>query len=225
MKTIIFSLLFVSFSAFTQTAEEAAQNLEVLLDAEPEVACDKHLMTPQEALIELNSPNKTFLGRKNLYGHDQNYTCIYKTSKAYVLYHNCMSSKRETNALDFEVIPFEGNIIGFSMENNKAGLPSTVKRSQYDMNWQVSIQATDPPGRNLSPEQLNSFLQKAPDLGSCFVGGTFKARDMSLKAQCSRRLQNADKAQWEENATTFWREPGDEWYSAIKESRRRMSSF
>jgi hypothetical protein len=225
MKALILLVLFVTFAVLAQTPEEAARNLEVLIDPSPEVTCDKHLMTPDEALAELNSPDKTWIGRKNLYGHDQNYTCIYKTTKAYILYHNCMSNKRETNALDIEVIPFTGDIFGFAMENNQIGVPSTLKRSQYNMNWQVSIQVTDPPGRNLSVDQLNSFLSKDPLNGSCFVGGTFKARDMSLKAQCSDRIKNANTAEWEEKATSFWREPKEAWYQALKESRRRMTSF
>ncbi len=225
MKIILFFIIFASFSAFAQTPEEAARRLEALQNPSPEVNCDKHLITPEEALAELNSSSKTFLGRKNLPGHDQNYTCVYKTSKAYVLYHNCMGSKREYNALDFEVIPFDGNIIGFSMENNNIGLPSTLKRSQYNMNWAVSFQLSNPPGGNLSIDQLHTYLSSNSLLGSCFVGGTYKAQDMKQEAQCSERIKNADTAQWVQKATAFWREPGDDWYRAISESRRRMTSF
>jgi hypothetical protein len=225
MKSFFLFLVIVSSYSFAQTTEQAARRLETLQNPDPKVDCNKHLMTPDEALIELNSSNKTFIGRRNLYGHDQNYTCIYKTSKAYVLYHNCMSNRREYAALDFEVIPFEGDIFGFSLENNNIGLPTTLKRSQYNMNWQVSIEVTEAPGPNLNGEQLNSFLASTSGmLGSCYIGGTFKARDMSLRAQCTR-VRDADNAQWEEKATSFWREPSEDWYNAIKEARRRMSSF
>lgn len=229
MKTIFFGLL-LTLVSFAQSNQDLARQLEVLNNPAPEVTCStcdpvKHLTTTDEALAELNDPAKTFLGRKNLYGHDQNYTCVYKTARAYVLYHNCMGSRRENNALDFEVIPFDGNIVGFSMENNNIGLPSTLRRNQYNMNWQVSLEEREAPGPNLNVDQLNAFLAADPLSGSCYIGGTFKAQDLSLKAQCSDRIKNADTENWKKKATEFWLNPGDSWYNAIRESRRRMTSF
>ncbi len=219
------NILFFFFlqTAFAQSNQDAVRHLGALQNPGPEVTCPS-LITPREAMTELNNPVKTFIGRRNLYGHDQNYTCIYKTSRAYVLYHNCMGSKKEYNALDFEVIPFEGNIIGFSMENNNLGVPSTLRRSDYNMNWSVSFEVTNPPGGNLNADQLNTFLSSNSRRGSCFIGSTFKAKDLTQRASCSS-VPVADTSVWEEEATSFWREPGEEWYRAIKESRKRMTSF
>jgi hypothetical protein len=135
-----------------------------------------------------------------------------------------MGSKKENNALDIEVISFEGNIIGFAVESNNLGVPSSLRRADYNMNWSVSLEVTNPPGGSLSADQLNTFLSSNTRRGSCFIGSTFKAKDLSQKASCSS-VPVADTSKWEEEATSFWREPGEDWYRAIKESRKRMTSF
>ncbi|MFL5783502.1 MAG: hypothetical protein ACJ76H_02760 [Bacteriovoracaceae bacterium] len=213
---LLFLLTIVHVRAQTLTG------LDQIQGASPEVKCDKHLMTPQEATVELNG-TKTFVGREHLPGNEQNYTCIYKTSRAWILYNNCMASKKENGATDIEVIPFEGGIVRFYIENNKTGLPSAVKRSDYDMTWTVTYVPTASASSGMNIAALKTFKsENITPSGSCYIGSTFKARELSQSATCYK-VSDGDSANWESSATSFWRDPGENWYRALKDMRTTIS--
>lgn len=154
-KLILLSLLLANSVAFAQSAKDVVKQLQSLQsDVKLDAVCETceaqqlALPTPQQVIKDINSGKLTYLGRDLFPGNDQNKTCVYKSDTAYILYNNCMASKKECLATDIEIIPFNGGIVRFYIENNKnVGPISTIKRDSYDMNWSISSEASLPPGK------------------------------------------------------------------------------
>jgi hypothetical protein len=74
------------------------------------------------------------MGRQIFPGSGQNYTCVYKSETAYILYNNCMGNKKESSALDLEVISFNGDIASYFIQNADATVSvSDTARANYSM--------------------------------------------------------------------------------------------
>lgn len=217
-KYFFFSLLFLSTVTFARTTIEV---LTPELDDKDEIteASDVDFPTPLEALRSIKAGKLTYMGRDLFPGNDQNRTCVYKSDLAYILYNNCLSSKKESSATDIEIIGFDGNITNFYIQNKDDSSPiSTQVRSQYSMTWRVGITPSDAPG-NLTLAQLKAYKEKytVASSGGCFIGKTFEAQNMDSKASCLRKLQSP---KWTDSATAFWLNPDAEWYEIQKYLRQ-----
>lgn len=222
-------LLLLSLSLFAQVSPEEtlkkalSSNEECLVENEEEALG----VTISSAIKSIHDGKLTFLGRLQLPGFNQNYSCIFKSNTAYIIYNHCMGSKKEYDTLDLEIVSFKGGINRFYLANNKSGLASQTVRSQYDSSWGLDFVATEPPG-DLKAKDFVSFLkvkEEYPGLGSCYVGGTFKAKDMSQKSECNKHFKNpAGAEKWKEDADKIWKEPGEEFYSGLKVLRSAVTS-
>lgn len=233
-KSILLSLVLVSSTSFAQTAKDVVKQLESLhkstqLDPVCETceAARRVSYTPQAALEDIKAGKLTFLGRDLMPGSDQNRTCIYKSETAYILYNNCMANKKESLATDIEVISFDGGMMRFYIENGHIEGPiSEMTRSQYDGSWTIDYTPSLPPG-NLDVNGLKKYLDSYSMInnkqGACFMGGSLKAKDPSVKPQCFGAVTSTPKAQdWKDHADPFWREPGQAWYDTLKSLRKTV---
>lgn len=215
-------MLTLSATSYAEIEKKISINVEKLnsinnnaLDCEKPIANGDQLYTPQEALNDINSSKLVFLGRDLFPGNDQNRTCVYKNEKAYVLYHNCMSNKKESSATDIEVISFNGGIVSFYIQNARGNTPvSETDRADYTMTWRVSSQPSPSVGK-MSVADLKEY-RKAHTNSGCFIGSTFKAQDMNSKVHCFKGFENNS---WATAGESFWREPGDEWMKTQKHLR------
>lgn len=225
------SLSFAQDQDYTQILKQLQKinSKPVAVDAECNT-CDADAMAksvgPQNAVEQVFSGKLTFVGRDLFPGSDQNRTCVYKTDTAYVLYHNCMSSKKEAVATDIDIIDFNGGITHFYIENKESSPISEMKRSNYSSTWTVDFKQSAPPG-NLNMAGLKNYMDSHSAMnsksGACFVGGSFKAQDMSVLTQCYGPIKSSPVAQqWGEAADEFWREPGSKWYDALKLLRKTV---
>lgn len=234
-KLIILSLFLVSSPLWAQTAKDVMKQLDGLqglkLDAVCETCEAKQVAeapaprggdyTPQDALRDINSGKLTFMGRDLFPGSDQNRTCVYKSDKAYILYNNCMSSKKEAPATDIEVISFDGGVIRFYVENGQNPAPiSTLPRSAYDSSWTVSFNPGPPPG-SIGVAGLKAYKEKVnpSSSGGCSVGNAFGAQNMNTKGFCYGGYKSPE---WMPVAESFWKEPGDDWLKAKQLLRKTV---
>lgn len=211
-----FLMLLPTVSLGTTLNLKVVKQLQSLDKISPEVACvsEENPYTPQEAIKDINSGKLTFMGREKFPGSAQNYTCVYKSDRAYILYHNCMANKKESPTMDMEIISFEGDITSFYVENAKTDIPVSERvRSQYDMSWRVSYTPSPPAGKMTIPE-IMAFREKHDESsGGCFIGSTFKAKEMDSKVQC---FSDGISPDWGTAAESFWKEPGEDWYKTKK---------
>lgn len=221
MKTIILALL-TSLPLWAITPENSIKQLEGINQTPTEVNCAEvahELYKPVDALKDINTGKLTFLGRSLFPGNDQNYTCVYKSETAYVLYNNCLSSKKESSATDIEVISFNGDIASFYIQNKTADVAvSATPRSDYNMTWRVSVTVSPAVSSNLTVADLKRFKETyTPVSPGCSIGTTFKAQAMDSKAFCIGRVKNPA---WQEAGEAFWKEPTAEWYETQKYLRK-----
>lgn len=207
MFKLSFLLLLGTFQVYAQVSPEASIKTPI---------------TPQEAIKDINSGKLTFIGREKFPGSFQNYTCVYKSERAYVIYNNCMGSKKENPTMDMEIISFGGTITSFYNENKTTDVPvSERNRSQYDMSWRVGYTPSPAVGRMTIPEII-AFKEKYDyTTGGCFIGSTFKAQDMNSEVAC---LSGEVEPEWNAAAASFWKEPSDEWYETKKYLRTVIKS-
>lgn len=240
-KSILLSLILVSSSSFAQTAGDVVKQLQSLqknLNLDPVCntceagASPKAVRAPSvegigpaAALELMNGPLK-FIGRDLFPGSDQNRTCVYKSATAYVLYGNCMASKKEAAATDITVIDFNGGMTHYYIENNHESPISNDTRDKYDLSWTVDYIPTDAPG-DLNVKGLmsyyDSYSMNNNRKGACFIGGSMKAKDMSQRSQCFGAIKGTQAASdWSSAADEFWREPGQKWYDTLKSLRKTV---
>lgn len=238
---ILLSFVLVSSSAFAQTAGDVVKQLQSLqknLNIDPVCnTCEAGAspvaarapsvggIGPAAALELMNGP-LTFLGRDLFPGSDQNRTCVYKSATAYILYGNCMASKKEAAATDITVIDFNGGMTHYYIENNHEGPISNDKRSDYDLSWTVDYIPSDVPG-TLNVSGLKNYIQTYDmtnnNKGACFIGGSMKAKEMSTRSQCFGAIKGtAAASEWSSSADEFWREPGQKWYDTLKSLRKTV---
>lgn len=177
------------------------------------------LLNPTEALIDINSGKLVFMGREIFPGSGQNYTCVYRSETAYILYNNCMASKKESAATDIEVISFKGDIASFYVLNGKLTTPvSTITRAEYDMSWRISVTGSPAVTDKLTVADLKKHKEIHTEVsGGCSIGSTFKAQDMTSKAFCFGGVKNPT---WIEAGEQFWKEPTEDWYTTLKYLRK-----
>lgn len=171
--------------------------------------------SPTQALADLNSGTLTFIGRELLAGSDQNRTCIYKSEKAFILYNNCMFSRREAPATDIEIISFNGDSIRFYVENNNVDAPiSTLERAQYDSTWSVQYKQGQPlpAGSSLAQVQRYKENQVVDYSGACWIGEMGGA-SASAQGKCHGNKASVQSS-WAQVSESFWRDPGPEWTTA-----------
>lgn len=229
-KLILLNLILFSVTSFAQRPRDFLKKMNNPSFLDPTAEChscqeaSSEHYTPQEALKDINSGKLTFLGRDLFPGSDQNRICVYKSETAYILYNNCMSSKKEAPATDIEVISFNGGIMKFYIENNKTPGPiSENRRNQYDSTWTVSYLKSDFPG-DLSVNDLKSYKEKfntSTTGGGCYVGGSFQAQNMNEKGNCYGNLRGKADA-WLSSSETFWKNPGEDWYKTLKHLRKTV---
>ena len=221
MKIILIALL-TSLPIWAQSTKKIVEQLDEINKPSSKVICaedSNELYDPSEALKDINAGKLTFLGRALFPGNDKNLTCVYKSDTAYILYNNCLSSKKECAATDIEVISFNGDIASFYVQNANATIPvSKTLRSDYSMTWRVSVTATPSVSNKLTVEDLKKFKEKHDAVsGGCSIGSTFKAADLSSEAFCLGGVKNPT---WNSAAEKFWKEPGEEWYKTQQYLRK-----
>ena len=214
--------MLASLPLLAQTPEKSVKQLEELNKGGAEVVCaekEKVLYSPLEALKDINSGKLTFLGRQIFPGSGQNYTCVYKSETAYILYNNCMGNKKESSATDIEVISFKGDIVSFFIQNAEATVPvSATLRADYDMTWRVSSAPSEPVSDKLTITEIKAYKEKNTALtGGCSIGSTFKAKDMNSKPFCYGGVKDPT---WLTMGEEFWKEPGEDWYATQKYLRK-----
>ena len=233
-KYILLSVVALSSTAFAQTAKDVVKQLDGLQkNIQTDAVCEtceaskRVSYSPLDALEDIKSGKLVFMGRDLFPGSDQNRTCVYKSDTAYILYNNCMASKKEAAATDIEVISFDGGMMRFYIENGTITGPiSEMTRSQYDGSWTIDYTPSLPPG-NLDMNGLKKYIDSYSMInnkqGACFMGGTLKAQDQSVKPQCFGAVTNTPKAQdWKDKADPFWRDPGQGWYETLKSLRKTV---
>lgn len=234
-------MIIASSTSFAQTAGDVVKQLQSLqknlnLDpvcntceagAAPSAARSPSVegIGPEAAVDAMKGP-LTFLGRDLFPGSDQNRTCVYKSATAYILYGNCMASKKEAAATDITVIDFKGGTTHFYIENGHDGAISGMTRSQYDSTWTIDYIPTREPG-TLNVNGLKDYMESYSMInnkgGACFIGGSFKAQDMSSRTQCYGPIKGSAKAsEWGNGAESFWRDPGQKWYDTLKSLRKTI---
>lgn len=233
-KSIIVSLFLVSSPLWAQSAKDVIKQLDGLQNLKLDPVCEtceaqkaseaapsNGPYSPEDALKDINSGKLTFLGRDLFPGSDQNRTCVYKSDKAYILYNNCMSSKKEAPATDIEVISFDGGVIRFYVENGQNPAPiSTLPRSAYDSAWTVSF-SPGPATGNIGIAELKAYKEKVTPSksGGCSVGNAFGAQNMDTKGFCYGGYKSPE---WTAGAERFWKEPGEEWLKAKQLLRKTV---
>lgn len=223
-------MILTSFTLNAQTEIEVIKQLEGINNFEQLDQCERCesedvlTYTPQKALQDINSGKLVFMGRDKFPGSAQNYTCVYKSDAAYVLYNNCMANKKEAGATDIEVISFNGGVIGFYIENNDISKPvSEVPRSEYSMSWKVMYTQTPKPG-NLDVAGLKKYMDyDIGTYGGCYIGKTFEAQKKESKADCFGKISSA-KLDWVPEAEKFWQDPGEEWLATKQKLRKTVVS-
>lgn len=194
---------------------------------ERSIATSASTYTPQEAMADINSGELTFMGRHKFPVSDSNYTCVFKSAKAYILYNNCMAKRNEAQATDIEVISFDGGMLSFYVENGSSnnGPISEMDRSQYDGSWKFYYTPSSP-AHNLNISQLKDYrgdLTSYKD-GACWIGTQGNAQDMSSnKVQCYGNA-SAHLQEWAPHADRFWRNPGPEWHQAKRNLRHLVKT-
>jgi hypothetical protein len=181
---------------------------------------------PMSAVEKIFDGKLSFMGREQFPGSFQNYTCVYKSESAYILYHNCMASKKEAEATDIDIIDLNGGITHFYIENSSSGSISEMTRSEYDLTWTVDYRPSAPPGQR-SVSGLISYMQQFSAInnkvGTCYIGGDFKAQDLTQKTKCLGPIKDSSLArEWASSAELFWREPGSRWHQALKYLRETV---
>lgn len=233
MKKIILPLLLLSFSAFAQNSKEVVKQLENLQSVgdktkAPCVTCEvsrlggQNIYTPEQALADINAGELQFLGRDLFPGSDSNRTCVFKSSRAYVLYNNCMGNKSEAPATDIEVISFEGGIGRFYVEHFGAGAISAIPRTSYKGTFTLNFVPTEPVG-TMNIAQLKAFKVKYDTATNdgCWIGSPSGAQDMQSKATCYGKTKQALNA-WNSPAESFWKNPGNNWQSTLQKLRQTI---
>lgn len=221
MKAIILTL-FVSLPLWALSPENSVKELEKINQSASAVNCTEDaddLYTPLEAIKDINAGKLTFLGRALFPGNDQNYTCVYKSETAYIIYNNCMSSKKESAATDLEVLSFKGGMIGFTILNKTALPPaSETVRAEYNSTWRVTVNPSPAVSSKLSMAELKKLVGDLHESrGSCLIGRTFEAQKLDAQVICLGGLNNPT---WKAEAEKFWREPTEEWYKSLKYLRQ-----
>lgn len=226
MKLIFLSFL-LSLPIWAISPETSVQQLNEINNSSDQVICAENeakkdvdnLYNPIDALKDINAGNLTFMGREIFPGSGQNYTCVYRSDNAYILYNNCMASKKESQATDIEVIAFNGDIASFYVLNKTNHLPvSALPRADYDMSWRVSATESPPVSNKLTVADLKKHREKYSAVsGGCSIGSTFKAQDMDSKAFCIGGINNPE---WKVEAENFWKAPSDDWYTTLKKLRK-----
>lgn len=235
-KSMLVSLFLVSSPLWAQSAIDVMRQLDGLQNLKVDPICEtceakkaaeaipprSGTYSPQEALQDIHSGKLTFMGRDLFPGADQNRSCIYKSDRAYIIYNNCMSSKKESPATDIEVISFKGGLIRFYVENGNNPAPiSTLPRSAYDSAWNVAFTPSTPI-TDATINDLKAFKEKfTPGVtGGCYVGDTFGARKMETTGKCYGGYTGG--AGWLPGAESFWRDPGDSWLKAKQLLRKTV---
>jgi hypothetical protein len=217
MNKIIFTLL-ASFPLWAFTPEETVSELEKINQSPASALCERNqdqLYTPSEAINDINSGKLTFVGRALFPGNDQNYSCVYKSQTAFIIYNNCLSSKKESAATDLEVLSFNGDLIGFTILN-KSSTPaaSSRVRADYDSTWRISVTPSQPVSANLTMEQLKKLIGNLHEVQEgCLIGRTFEAQKLDSQVFCQG---NKNYPAWKSEAEKFWKDPKEDWYKTLK---------
>lgn len=235
---IIFLIALLSFNAFSQTSKDIVKQLDDINHVSEKtkapcptcelgkISSEPSIVIPQEALSEINSGSLQFIGRDLFPGSDQNRTCVFKTDKAYVLYYNCMSSKKEAPATEIEVISFSGGITRYYVENLGASDKiSKIPRTQYNGTFTVSYLPSPAPG-SIGISGLKAYKGKyieGQTGGGCWIGSVGKAQDMSQQASCHGNLKPI-QSQYISDTESFWRDPGSEWIPTLQKLRKHVES-
>lgn len=234
MKKIILPFLFISISAFAQNTKEVVKQLESLQSVgdqtkAPCTTCEvsrlgsgQNIYTPEQALADINAGELQFLGRDLFPGSDSNRTCVFKSSRAYVLYNNCMGNKSEAPATDIEVISFEGGLGRFYVEHFGSGAISAIPRSSYKGTFTLNFIPTESVG-TMNISQLKAFKTKydTSTNDGCWIGSPSGAQDMQSKASCYGKSKQALSA-WNPSAEAFWKNPGSNWQPTLLKLRQTI---
>jgi hypothetical protein len=181
--------------------------------------------SPQNALADINSGELKFVGRELMPGSGQNRTCVYQNAKVYVLYNNCMASRKEAQATDIEVISKQGGSMKFYVEIFDAGKPmSKLSRDEYKKGTFSIVYTKTPAPGNLNISKMSDYIKSNEINGdACFIGESFKAQDMNTKSSCMGEVENK-VSDWAPSAESFWKNPPQEWYSTQSKLRKLVET-
>ena len=175
----------------------------------------------QQALADINTEDLKFIGRDKMPGSDLNKACVYKNSKIYLIYNNCMANKKESNTSEIEVISKDGGIFRFYAENFDLPTPtSKLDRGQYNGSWDIRYIAGESPG-DMNMSAIKSYLESNSGTnGVCWVGSSGKAQDLTSKAVCYGPKLSDKLKDWGPKAESFWLNPPAEYYTTLVKLRK-----
>ncbi len=205
MASIILLLLSIA-SGFNEDARASTSTCDEMA---------KKLYTPQDAIKDIKSGKLVFMGRDTFPKHALNKSCVYKSDRAYIIYNNCLSSKKESAQSTIDVISFDGDIVSFNIFNSgkiENQQYSMLSRSEYDFTWTVSSTKSSKPG-NLNVNQLKTYIKNSEYNKFCTIGSMGKAQDMSSKVYCEKGISDAS---WMAAGESFWKNPGSEWQQTLQ---------
>lgn len=182
---------------------------------------------PVQALAMVNSGQLKYNGRGMLPGSDTVGSCVYSNAQVYVIVHACRRDGREAPALNIDIITRDGQKTNFYIENSEqtdrtVGMPSQVRRQNYDRAWRVSYQQLGPVPETFSFDSMRPYLQNGVGRiqHNCYVGGMMNQDGV---ATCNGDLMN-EQRNWGPGANEFYNEPGDAFYSFLRSMRQKVQS-
>lgn len=185
------------------------------------------VVTPNRVLQMISSGELRYLGRGILPGSDTVGSCVFQNAEVYVIVHACRRDGREAPATNIDVLTRDGQKINYYIENSEntdrtVGLPSQVRRQNYDRAWRITYQRPGPPPATYSLESMRAYLQGVNISSSCYTGGMNVSERDSLTF-CSGDMVQYQRS-WEQDADAFYTEPGDVWYGFLRSMRQKVQS-
>lgn len=182
-------------------------------------------LTPSRALELVNSGNLTYHGRGLLPGSDTVGSCVFSNAEVYVIIHACRRDGREAPATNIDIITRDGQKLNFYVETSaametSAGLPSRLRREQYDRGWRITYSEPGPVPSPYSLESMRGYLERNRQAPACFIS------DMTGSSGTPSCLPGMEQAResFASGASGFHRDPGEGWYNFLRSMRQRAQA-
>lgn len=185
------------------------------------------IATPNRILQMIASGELRYLGRGLLPGSDTVGSCVFQNAEVYVIVHACRRDGREAPAMNIDVITNDGQKINYYIENSEqtdrtVGMPSQVRRQNYDRSWRVTYQRPGVPPSPYSLESMRTYLQNVNVSSYCYTGG-MSVSERDTLTLCSGNMTQYQQA-WQQDADAFYTEPGEPWYGFLRSIRQKVQS-
>lgn len=186
------------------------------------LSAQAQIVAPTDLVLDAAPQSLRFIGKKLMKGSISIKSCIFENDKVIVIYGNC--TKKEAPATNIRILSRTGGMVALSIENSDAterkGSISTLRRSNYDGSWSVSFKAS-PAIQSTNLEGLDAIASGYHDL--CYTSADLNPLPgtpghLEPKTGCTGSLKSEINT-WNETGLSFWEEPGQDWYSFLREMR------